>query len=61
MKKYEKIIDGKLAKFYEEMCLLDQKFIKDEDKTIAQLMNEKIATIGENMRIGRFVRMQLGG
>ncbi len=57
----EKIIDGKLAKFYEEMCLLDQKFIKDEDKTIAQLMNEKIATIGENMRIGRFVRMQLGG
>lgn len=56
----EKIIDGKLNKFYEDICLLDQKFIKDEDKTISQLMSEKIASIGENMRIGRFVRMQLG-
>lgn len=57
----EKIIEGKLGKFYEEICLLDQKFVKDEEKTIAEFMNEKIASIGENMRIGRFVRMQLGG
>lgn len=56
----EKIIDGKLNKFYEEICLLDQKFIKDEDKTIQQLLNDKILTIGENLKIGRFVRMQLG-
>lgn len=56
----EKILDGKLNKFYEEICLLDQKFIKDEDKTVAQLVNEKIASIGENMKIGRIVRMQLG-
>ncbi len=57
----EKIIDGKLNKFYEEICLLDQKFIKDEDKTVQQLLNDKILSIGENLKIGRFVRMQLGG
>jgi len=57
----EKIIDGKLNKFYEEICLLDQKFIKDEDKTVQQLLNEKVLSIGENLKIGRFVRMQLGG
>ncbi|MCR4311943.1 MAG: translation elongation factor Ts [Candidatus Uhrbacteria bacterium] len=56
----EKILEGKLNKFYEEICLLDQKFIKDEDKTIAQLLHDKIASIGENIKIGRFVRLQLG-
>lgn len=56
----EKIIDGKLNKFYEEICLLDQKFIKDEDKTVQQLLNDKVLSIGENLKIGRFIRMQLG-
>lgn len=56
----EKIIDGKLNKFYAEICLMEQQFIKDEEKTIEQLLNENIAKIGENLKIGRFVRLQLG-
>ncbi|MDD5251085.1 MAG: translation elongation factor Ts [Patescibacteria group bacterium] len=55
----EKIAEGKLAKFYSEVCLLNQAFIKDEDKTIEELLKEKIATTGENMRITRFVRFAL--
>ncbi len=56
----EKILDGKLNKFYAEICLMEQSFIKDEEKTIEQLLNENISVIGENLKIGRFVRMQLG-
>lgn len=56
----EKIIDGKLNKFYADVCLMEQAFVKDEDKTIEQLLNENISVIGENLKIGRFVRMQLG-
>jgi elongation factor Ts len=56
----EKIVEGKMAKFYEEMCLVDQKFIKDEDITIAQLVESKILSIGENMKIKRFCRFELG-
>jgi elongation factor Ts len=56
----EKILDGKLNKFYSDICLLEQTFIKDEDKTIQQLLNDNITSIGENLKIGRMVRLQLG-
>lgn len=56
----EKIIEGKLNKFYEEICLMDQKFVKDDSITIANLIEQKVLAIGENIKIGRFVRMQLG-
>lgn len=56
----EKIVEGKLEKYYEEVCLLDQKFIKDEDMTIRQLLESKIATLGENMKITGFSRLQIG-
>lgn len=56
-----KILEGKMAKFYEEICLMDQKFVKDDSMTIAQLLESKIAKIGENLKIGRFVRIVLGG
>jgi len=54
------IIEGKLAKFYQEKCLLDQAFIKDEEKTIQQLMMSVIAKLGENVVIRRFARFQIG-
>lgn len=56
----EKMVEGRLGKYYEEFCLLEQPFIKDPDKTISTLLNEKIATIGENISIRRFVRFELG-
>lgn len=57
----EKIIQGKLAKRYEEICLLDQKFIKDDSKTVQEYLNEIIAKIGENIVIRRFARFEVGG
>jgi elongation factor Ts len=56
----QKIVDGRMSKFYEEICLLDQKYIKDDKKTIDQLVKESISTIGENIRIRRFVRYEVG-
>lgn len=56
----EKMVEGRIGKYYEEFCLLEQPFVKDPDKTIAQLLNEKISTIGENITIRRFVRYELG-
>jgi elongation factor Ts len=58
----EKIIEGKLEKFYSDVCLLDQIFIKDPDqkKKIKDLVTEKIAKLGENIVIRRFARFQLG-
>ena len=55
----EKIVEGKLTKWYEEVCLLKQPFIKDEDLTIEQLIKEKIAKIGEKIEIDNFVRFQV--
>lgn len=55
-----KIVDGKLAKFYGEVCLMNQAFIKDEDKTIEKLLAEKTGEIGEKITIRRFVRYELG-
>ncbi|HOT97541.1 MAG TPA: translation elongation factor Ts [bacterium] len=56
----EKMAQGKLEKFYQEVCLLEQSFVKDPTKTIRDLLNEKIAKLGENMILRRFVRFQLG-
>lgn len=56
----EKIIEGKLKKFYTEVCLLDQKFFKDDKKTIEALIAEKIHKLGENITVKRFVRYQVG-
>ena len=56
----DKIVEGKLKKFYSESCLLQQPFVKDTDKTIEDLLNELRAKTGENIRIRRFARFQLG-
>ncbi|MCM2269523.1 MAG: translation elongation factor Ts [Thermoanaerobaculia bacterium] len=56
----EKIVDGKLEKFYAEACLLEQAFVKNPDQTIAQLVQEKVAKIGENIQVRRFARFKLG-
>ncbi|MGQ9842493.1 MAG: translation elongation factor Ts [Spirochaetota bacterium] len=56
----EKIVEGKLAKFYSEVCLLEQEFIKDNKVIIKDLIKNKIATYGENITVGRFVRFQIG-
>lgn len=56
----EKMVEGRINKFYEEHCLLEQAFVKDPDKTVGTLLNEKISTIGENISIRRFVRYELG-
>lgn len=56
----EKIVEGKMGKFYEDMCLLEQRFIKDEDLTIQKFVESKVLTLGENMRISRFARLQIG-
>jgi elongation factor Ts len=55
-----KIIEGQLNKWLKEICLLDQAFVKDDSKTIEQLQQELIAKIGENIKIRRFVRFELG-
>jgi elongation factor Ts len=57
---WDKIIDGKLKKYYEEVCLINQKFIKNTDITVETLVNEMIAKSGENIVVRRFVRFQLG-
>jgi len=56
----DRIVEGRLEKFYSENCLLEQPFIKDPDKKVHELLTEKIARIGENIVIRRFVRFQLG-
>ncbi|RPI03341.1 MAG: translation elongation factor Ts [Calditrichaeota bacterium] len=56
----ERMITGKLEKFYQENCLLEQAFVKDSDKTIRDYLTETISKLGENIIIKRFVRYQLG-
>lgn len=56
----EKMVEGRIEKYYTEKCLLDQAFIKDPDMTIDQLLKEKIAHIGENISIRRFARFERG-
>jgi len=56
----DKIVEGKLKKFYQENCLLNQPFVRDPEISIADLMNDLIAKIGENITIKRFMRYQIG-
>jgi elongation factor Ts len=56
----DKIVEGRLAKFYEEVCLLEQPFVKEATLTIGQLVKTKIAKLGENIIIARFVRFKVG-
>ena len=56
----DKMVEGRISKYYEEYCLMEQSYIKDPDKTIAAVLNEKINTIGENITIRRFARFELG-
>lgn len=56
----QKIVEGKVEKYFSQVCLVDQPFVKDPNKTIKDLLKEKVGTIGENMVIRRFVRFQLG-
>ena len=56
----ERIVNGRIEKFYREVCLLEQPYIKDEDKKIQDLLDEFIAKLGENISISRFVRFRLG-
>ena len=56
----QKIVEGKLEKFYSTVCLVDQPFVKQPEKTVKEILTEKVAKIGENIQIRRFVRFQLG-
>ncbi len=55
-----KIVDGRMSKYFADICLMEQAFIKDDSMTVGQLLESKILSIGENIRIGRFSRLQLG-
>lgn len=56
----DKIVEGRMEKFYQDVCLLRQPFVKDESLTIAELLKQTVATIGENVIIRRFARWELG-
>ena len=56
----QKMVDGQISKWMKEICLMDQTFVKDPDKTIDQIQQELVAKIGENIKIRRFVRFELG-
>jgi len=56
----DKIVEGRMEKFFAEQVLLEQPFVKDSDKTVQQLVNEKVAKIGENIQVRRFSRFKLG-
>ena len=57
----DRIIQGRLEKFYQENCLLEQPFIRDTDKTVKDLITDAVGTLGENIQIRRFIRYELGG
>jgi len=56
----EKIIEGRLKKYYKEVCLLEQPYIRDDKLTVRDLVGEAVAVLGENIQLGRFTRMALG-
>ena len=56
----EKMVEGRLTKFFQENCLMEQAYIKDSDKKVADLMTETIATLGENITISQFTRFAVG-
>ncbi len=57
--KVDKILEGKIKKFVSDICLLDQPFVKEQDKTVGDIIKASIATLGENIAVGRFVRYAL--
>lgn len=59
-KAIEKIVAGKLAKWHSEVCLLNQPFVKEQERSVGEYIAQAVANIGENIKIGRFVRYQLG-
>lgn len=56
----QKIVEGRLEKYFSEVCLLEQPFVKDQDMTITELINQKVAKIGEKIVLSRFCRFQIG-
>lgn len=56
----QKIVEGKLNKYYSTACLLEQPFVKNADQTVEEVLKDKIVSLGENMQINRFVRFQIG-
>jgi elongation factor Ts len=58
---WDRIVEGKLEKWYSEICLLEQNFIRDPDKTVQNLLVESVAALGENIQIRRFARLEIGG
>lgn len=56
----EKMVEGRVNKYYKEVCLMEQEFVKDPSKTITQLLNETISAIGEKITVRRFVRFEMG-
>ena len=56
----EKILEGKMSKFYEEVCLLDQPFIKEQTQSISQIIATKVGKLGENITVRRFARFKVG-
>ncbi len=56
----DKMVEGRIEKYYKEVCLMEQTFVKDSDKTISTLIKEQIATIGEKISVRRFVRFEMG-
>ena len=56
----EKMVEGRVQKYFEEVCLLEQKFVKEQDRAVREIINDAIAKLGENIRVRRFARFQLG-
>ncbi len=56
----DKVVEGRMAKYYEEVCLLEQPFIKENTSTVADLIKQKIAKLGENITVARFIRFKVG-
>lgn len=56
----DKVVDGRIAKYYAEACLLEQPFVKNPDVTVGKLIEEKIGRLGENIKVRRFVRLAIG-
>ncbi len=57
----EQIVDGKMEKFFSKACLMEQEYIRDNDKTIQDLVDEMVSVVGEKIRVSRFERMEVGG
>jgi elongation factor Ts len=56
----DKIVAGRISKYYEENCLLEQSYVKDPERKVKDLLADKVATLGENIKIRRFVRYEMG-